>query len=103
MVFFSRYFIHEMLLVFFTLLVVAAAWRYLQSRHWKWAVLTGLGLGLMHATKETCVLNFAAMTLSLGLCSPGTAAAGRSRPASASAGHRRVMLRWSWRWLWGFP
>lgn len=67
MVFYSRYFIHEMLLVFFTLLVVAAAWRYLQSRHWIWAVMTGLGLGLMHATKETCVLNFAAMAMSLGL------------------------------------
>ena len=46
MVFFSRYFIHEMLLVFFTLLVMAAAWRYRQSRHWKWAVLTRAWLGL---------------------------------------------------------
>src|SRR5262249_36098309 len=32
MVFYSRYFIHEMLLVFFTALTLGAAWRYVQSR-----------------------------------------------------------------------
>src|ERR1051325_9976025 len=31
MVFYSRYFIHEMLLVFFTALTFGASWRYLQS------------------------------------------------------------------------
>lgn len=63
MVFYSRYFIHEMLLVFFTLLALAAGWRYAQTRKLPWAVLTGVGLGLMYATKETFVFSVAAMGL----------------------------------------
>jgi len=61
MVFYSRYFIHEMLLVFFTLLVTAAGWRYWQSRKVVWAILTGAGVGLMWATKETFVFAMVAM------------------------------------------
>jgi uncharacterized protein (TIGR03663 family) len=64
MVYYSRYFIHEMLLVFFTLFTIAAAWRYWRSRQVRWSVLGGLGLGLMFATKETFVLSVAAMGLS---------------------------------------
>ena len=41
MVFYSRYFIHEMLLVFFTLLTLAAGWRYAQSRRAGWAATDG--------------------------------------------------------------
>src|SRR5688572_13573802 len=97
MVFYSRYFIHEMLLVFFTALTLGAGWRYVQTRwaarHGRaalssargepstslaasrraedslalpaagWAVLVGVGLGLMFATKETFVLTLAAMGL----------------------------------------
>jgi uncharacterized protein (TIGR03663 family) len=110
MVFYSRYFIHEMLLVFFTALTLGAGWRYAQARSsrsgravllprplyspsaqratedqggaaappyqvpsvplpvegtgksaTRWAVLTGGGLGLMFATKETFVITLAAM------------------------------------------
>lgn len=64
-VFYSRYFIHEMLLVFFTLLTLAAGWRYVQTRNAGWATLTGVGLGLMFATKETFVLTLAAMGFAL--------------------------------------
>src|SRR6185369_6086136 len=39
MVFYSRYYIHEMLLGFFSLLALAAAWRYWRSRHIGWALL----------------------------------------------------------------
>ncbi len=60
MVFYSRYFIHEMPLLFFTLLTLAAGWRYTQSRRLSWALLAGAGLGLMWATKETFVLSVAA-------------------------------------------
>ena len=63
MVFYSRYFIHEMPLVFFTALTLGAGWRYLQNNSWKWAATTGAGLGLMFATKETFVLNLGAMSL----------------------------------------
>src|SRR5881628_1422110 len=63
MVFYSRYFIHEMLLLFFTALTMGAGWRFAQTRSARWAVLTGAGLGLMFATKETFVLTVAAMGL----------------------------------------
>ncbi len=63
MVFYSRYFIHEMLLVFFTALTLGAGWRYLQTRSARWALLAGAGLGLVATTKETFVLSVAAMGL----------------------------------------
>ena len=53
LVYYSRYFIQEILLVFFTYLTLAAGWRYYRSRKIGWALLAGLGIGLMHATKET--------------------------------------------------
>jgi uncharacterized protein (TIGR03663 family) len=61
MVFYSRYYIHELLLVFFSGLVIAAGWRYGRTRQPGWCVLAGVGLGLMYATKETFVLAVAAM------------------------------------------
>lgn len=67
MVFYSRYFIHETLLVFFTTLTIGAGWRYAQTRLARWAVLTGAALGLMWATKETFVLQLAAMSAALGV------------------------------------
>lgn len=60
MVFYSRYYIHEMLLVFGTLVAVAAGWRYWRGRRLGWALVAGAGLGLMHGTKETFVLTLAA-------------------------------------------
>jgi uncharacterized protein (TIGR03663 family) len=67
MVFYSRYYIHEVLLVFFTFLALAAGWRYWRSRTIGWALLAGAGVGLMHATKETFVIALAAAALALGL------------------------------------
>jgi uncharacterized protein (TIGR03663 family) len=61
MVFYSRYFIHEMLLVFFGMVALGAGWRYSQTRWYGWALIGGAGLGLMYATKETFVLHVAAM------------------------------------------
>jgi uncharacterized protein (TIGR03663 family) len=63
MVFYSRYFIHEILLVFFTALALAAAWRYTQTRSPGWAATTGAALGLMFATKETFVITLGAMSV----------------------------------------
>jgi uncharacterized protein (TIGR03663 family) len=59
--FYSRYYIQETLLVFFTFLVLAAGWRYVRTRKLGWALLAGAGVGLMHATKETCVIPMAAL------------------------------------------
>ncbi|MBI4661993.1 MAG: TIGR03663 family protein [Verrucomicrobia bacterium] len=95
MVFYSRYFIHEMLLVCFTLLCLGAAWRYYRQPHWGWAGLAGAGLGLMHATKETFVLNGAAIGMALGLSFAWDRWALR-RP---SGWWGRWVTRWNWRHL----
>ena len=67
MVFYSRYYIHEMLLVFFTFVALGAGWRYWQSRKVGWAILLGTSVGLMYATKETFIITLAAAALALGL------------------------------------
>ncbi|HEX7859404.1 MAG TPA: flippase activity-associated protein Agl23 [Verrucomicrobiae bacterium] len=67
MVFYSRYFIHEMLLIFFSAVTIGSGWRYVQSRSRWWAAWSGVGLGLMFATKETFVLSVAAMGVALVL------------------------------------
>ncbi len=67
MVFYSRYYIHETLLVFFTLAAIGTAWRYAHSGRWAWCLAAGVALGLMQATKETAVLAYAAAILALGL------------------------------------
>lgn len=67
MVFYSRYFIMEMLLVFFTFALIGCGWRYYITRRAGWLAGAGVSAGLMHGTKETCVLHFAAIALSIGL------------------------------------
>lgn len=59
MVYYSRYFIHELLLVVFTWLWIAGGWRWWKNRRLPWLLLSGAALGLMHATKETFVFNLA--------------------------------------------
>jgi uncharacterized protein (TIGR03663 family) len=66
MVFYSRYYIHEMLLICFTLLAIGAGWRYNRTRHIGWAMICGVGIGLMYATKETFVIALFAMVFALG-------------------------------------
>lgn len=61
MVFYSRYYIHEMLLVCFTFGVIICGYRYAQTKHVAWAILTGLFAGLAYTTKETCIITFASM------------------------------------------
>ena len=65
MVFYSRYYIMEVLLVFFTFGFIACGWRFWITRRPSWLVWAGICAGLMHATKETCVLHFAAMGAAL--------------------------------------
>ncbi len=61
MTYYSRYYIMETPLVFFCGLLIASLWRWSQSKNFLWLLLAGFSLGAMHATKETCVLNLAAM------------------------------------------
>ncbi len=65
MVFYSRYYIQEMLLVCFTFGAIVSGYRYAQSKKITWVLLTGVFLGLMHASKETCVIAFGSMVLAL--------------------------------------
>jgi len=65
MVFYSRYYIQEMLLVFFTFVVIVFGYQYMRSKHITCIILTGIFAGLMHATKETCIIAFGSMLLSL--------------------------------------
>jgi uncharacterized protein (TIGR03663 family) len=64
-VFYSQYYIHEMLLVFGAGLSLGAGWRYWRTRRWWWALWAGMGLGLTHATKETFVIQVAAAVVAL--------------------------------------
>ncbi len=61
LVFYSRYYIQETLLAFFTFAAIGAGWRYWLTRRWYWAVIAGACVGLMHATKETAVIAFGCM------------------------------------------
>ncbi|HPO11940.1 MAG TPA: TIGR03663 family protein [Candidatus Hydrogenedentes bacterium] len=61
MVFYSRYYIQETLLVFFTAVVLLSGWRYAATRKAGWAIVIGIGLGMMHATKETSIILIACM------------------------------------------
>ena len=90
MVFYSRYFIHEMLLVFFTTLVLGAGWRWFQTRLARWAIVAGVGLGLMFATKETFVIALAAMVAALVV---GQASRLQAGPAGGDACPTGTSLR----------
>jgi len=79
MVFYSRYYIMEMLLVFFTTALIVAGWRYSRSRRTTWLLLAGLAAGFMYATKETCVLAWAAMAVGLLTARPWV----KNRPPAA--------------------
>ena len=67
MVFYSRYYIHETLLVSFSLCAVLFTWRYLRSGKLSWCLAAGVAIGLMQATKETAPLSYAAAAMALGL------------------------------------
>ncbi len=86
--FYSRYYIQESLLVFFTAALLACGWRYYRSRRPVWALLAGVALGLMHATKETFVIALGAMLAALVLLLwPRRATAPAQRPG-------RHVVRW---------
>lgn len=65
--FYGRYYIHEMMLVFFTALAIGSGWRYARTGRTAWCLLCGVALALMYATKETWVIAAFAMFVALGL------------------------------------
>jgi len=66
-VFYSRYYIHEMLFVCFSYAVIFAAYRLYQKASVTWSVILGITLALMMATKETWIILFFAALISLSL------------------------------------
>jgi uncharacterized protein (TIGR03663 family) len=65
MVYYSRFFIQETLLLLFTAGAITCGWRYCSRRTVPRAIATGVFLGLMHATKETCIMAYACMVAAL--------------------------------------
>ena len=61
MVYYNRYFVQETLLICFAFGVIVCGARYLRKPGYGWALGVGIFLGLMHATKETCILLLLAM------------------------------------------
>ena len=90
MVFYSTYFIHEMLLVCFTFLALGAAWRYWRTRKLGWMLLAGAGLGLMASTKETFVITLAAAAIAVLI----NQAWNRQLDASGPPGNAPVLNIW---------
>ncbi|NOY79811.1 MAG: phospholipid carrier-dependent glycosyltransferase [Kiritimatiellaeota bacterium] len=62
-VFYSRYYIHETLFVFFTGAFLLAFERYWRSPRMAWAMAVGVSFGLLCATKETWVFEAVALVL----------------------------------------
>ncbi|MFA7692963.1 MAG: flippase activity-associated protein Agl23 [Candidatus Hydrogenedentales bacterium] len=56
MVFYSRYYVQEMLLVCFVQGAFTTAWLYCRRPRLGWALLFGFFLGMVHATKETSIV-----------------------------------------------
>ncbi|MEQ8335829.1 MAG: TIGR03663 family protein [Cyclobacteriaceae bacterium] len=59
MIFYSRYYIHEFILVFFTFLGIYAYFQWEAHRKWLWSALLGFSVGMMIATKETWIISVA--------------------------------------------
>ncbi len=64
-VFYSRYYIQEIVLVFFTLALLACIWRFVASRKPVWFLWGGFCVGMMAATKETVVINLFALAVAI--------------------------------------
>jgi uncharacterized protein (TIGR03663 family) len=88
-VFYSRYFIQETLLAFFTLAAIGCGWLYSQRRTAWWAAATGLCAGLMVATKETAVLSFGAAAVALWLTVAWTRRFAPPPPTSGESEERK--------------
>jgi uncharacterized protein (TIGR03663 family) len=64
-VFFSRYFIHEILFIFFTLGVIVALLRYAHTGRPRYFMLASASLAMMGTTKETWVITVAVWAIAI--------------------------------------
>jgi len=63
MVYYSRFYIQETLLVFFVLGFLIFCWRYIRRPSYGWVLAAGFFAGMMYATKETCIILFGAVVM----------------------------------------
>ncbi len=68
LVYYSRYYIQEPLLITFTSCAVACGWRCYRNPKMIWALATGIFAGLMHATKESSLINLIGIGAALMFC-----------------------------------
>lgn len=80
-VYYSRFYIQETILVFFSAVFLGALWKFRKKRSIGWAVTTGTAAGLMFATKETSLILFASAGAAFLL-------AGRAEKAAADQAGR---------------
>jgi uncharacterized protein (TIGR03663 family) len=66
-IYYSRYYIQETPLLFFTACFLGCFCNYLSRPRLYWLVLSGVAVGLMHATKETFIFSIAAAVIALGM------------------------------------
>jgi uncharacterized protein (TIGR03663 family) len=66
-VYFSRYFIHETPLVFFTFAAVVAAWQYTVRQRGIYLMLASAFAALMFATKETAIIAAVVLLIAAGM------------------------------------
>jgi len=64
---YSRFYIQEVLLVFFLTGLIGSGWKYVQTRSAWWASAAGVSGGMMFATKETSVILFGSLAAASGL------------------------------------
>ncbi len=91
MVYISRDFIHEMLLVFFTLWLVVCGLRFWDTRKTSHLLLASVATALMISTKETAPISLAALGIGVG-----------SALVLTSAPHKRTAAEWGGWWRIGF-
>lgn len=65
LIFFSRYFIHEMSFGLFSLGIVVGMWRYAATKNFGWLALLLASAALLITTKETAIINLAVFLVAI--------------------------------------
>ncbi len=92
MVFFSRFYIQEMLLAFFTLGFIISLWLSLDTKKIHWYITAGFMAGFMFATKETSLILFGSLLGALILLKFFYPSGSKSQHISPSLFSRNILF-----------